>query len=161
MHWIAPSEKDSTASILERRFWDTADQIRANSGLKAQGCSGPNLGTIFLRFAEVRFAVRRAKLERASISGDIFLQSKKIVESHDGKLSDTSIYGKLGKATIRLQAAISLAIRGIGELSEYENISMFTLCKLAGNGILPGQIVGQRQRFHKPVIWRLGDARAK
>ena len=65
MHWIAPAEKDTAAASLEQRLWDAADQFRANSGLKAQEYSGPILGLIFLRFAEVRFAALRAKLEQA------------------------------------------------------------------------------------------------
>ncbi len=65
MHWIAPSEKDPSSASLEKRLWDAADQFRANSGLKAQEYSGPILGLIFLRFAEVRFAAKRAKLEKA------------------------------------------------------------------------------------------------
>jgi type I restriction enzyme M protein len=68
MYWIAPSEKDSATTSLERRLWDAADQFRANSGLKAQEYSGPILGLIFLRFAEVRFAIQRSKLEGASAS---------------------------------------------------------------------------------------------
>ncbi len=65
MHWIAPTEKHSASASLEKRLWDAADQFRANSGLKAQEYSGPILGLIFLRFAEVRFAAQRAKLEKA------------------------------------------------------------------------------------------------
>ena len=68
MHWIAPSEKDTASATLEKRLWDTADQFRANSGLKAQEYSGPILGLIFLRFAEVRFALQRGKLEAAGAS---------------------------------------------------------------------------------------------
>lgn len=68
MHWIAPSEKDTAAATLEKRLWDAADQFRANSGLKAQEYSGPILGLIFLRFAEVRFAAQRSKLEKAGTS---------------------------------------------------------------------------------------------
>jgi type I restriction enzyme M protein len=68
MQWIAPSEKDTASTSLEKRLWDAADQLRANSGLKAQEYSGPILGLIFLRFAEVRFAVQRKKLEGASTS---------------------------------------------------------------------------------------------
>ena len=68
MHWIAPSEKDSATTTLEKRLWDAADQLRANSGLKPQEYSGPILGLIFLRFAEVRFALLRAKLEAAGSS---------------------------------------------------------------------------------------------
>ncbi|WP_444633247.1 type I restriction-modification system subunit M [Cupriavidus oxalaticus] len=66
MHWIAPAEKDTATTTLERRLWDAADQFRANSGLKSQEYSGPVLGLIFLRFAEARFASQRARLEAAS-----------------------------------------------------------------------------------------------
>ena len=64
MQWIAPSEKDAATNTLEKRLWDAADQFRANSGLKPQEYSGPILGLIFLRFAEVRFLAQRAKLEK-------------------------------------------------------------------------------------------------
>src|SRR5271155_2658902 len=68
MHWIAPSEKDTANNTLEKRLWDAADQFRANSGLTAAQYSQPVLGLIFLRFAEVRFAARRAKLDKTSAS---------------------------------------------------------------------------------------------
>ena len=68
MRWIATPEKDTATATLEKRLWDAADQFRANSGLKAQEYSGPILGLIFLRFAEVRFAAQRAKLEKAGAS---------------------------------------------------------------------------------------------
>jgi type I restriction-modification system DNA methylase subunit len=53
---------------LEKRLWDVADQLRANSGLRSQECSAPVLGLIFLRFAEVRFSAQRAKVEKAEAS---------------------------------------------------------------------------------------------
>jgi type I restriction enzyme M protein len=68
MQWIAPSERDTANETLEKRLWAAADQFRANSGLKSQEYSAPVLGLIFLRFAEVRFAAQRAKLEKASLS---------------------------------------------------------------------------------------------
>jgi type I restriction enzyme M protein len=68
MKWVAPTEKDTATATLEKNLWTAADQFRANSGLKAQEYSGPILGLIFLRFAEVRFATQRAKLEAASAS---------------------------------------------------------------------------------------------
>ena len=68
MLWIAPSEKDNNNAALEKRLWDAADQFRANSGLKSQEYSAPVLGLIFLRFAEVRFAAQRAKLEKTATS---------------------------------------------------------------------------------------------
>ena len=69
MQWIAPSEKDTASATLEKQLWAAADQLRANSGLKAQEYSAPVLGLIFLRFAEVRFLALRAKLELPSTSG--------------------------------------------------------------------------------------------
>ena len=66
--WIASSEKDAASALLETRLWAAADDLRANSGLKAQEYSGPILGLIFLRFAEVRFADKRAQLEKADAS---------------------------------------------------------------------------------------------
>src|SRR5436309_5279478 len=68
MRWVAPSEKDTATETLEKRLWYAADQFRANSGLKSQESSAPVLGLIFLRFAEVRFAAQRAKLEKAGTS---------------------------------------------------------------------------------------------
>ena len=65
MRWVAPTEKDTANGTLEKRLWAAADQFRANSGLKAAQYSAPVLGLIFLRFAEARFAQRRAELEKA------------------------------------------------------------------------------------------------
>ena len=42
---------------IEKRLWESADQLRANSGLKSSEYSMPVLGLIFLRFAEHRFNV--------------------------------------------------------------------------------------------------------
>lgn len=68
MHWIAPPEKDAARETLAKRLWSAAGQLRANSGLKAQEYSGPFLGVIFLRFAEVRVTAQRDRLEEASAS---------------------------------------------------------------------------------------------
>ena len=66
--WVAASGKDEATQALEKRLWDAADQFRANSGLKSQEYSTPVLGLIFLRFADVRFAAQRAKLEKDGAS---------------------------------------------------------------------------------------------
>lgn len=68
MRWIAPSDKDSTNSTLEKNLWDAADDFRANSGLKTQEYSGPILGLIFLRFAEARFAPKYEQLLKEGTS---------------------------------------------------------------------------------------------
>ncbi len=51
---------------IERRLWDSADQLRANSKLKSSEYSVPVLGLIFLRFADHRFTQAQAALAGAS-----------------------------------------------------------------------------------------------
>jgi type I restriction enzyme M protein len=41
MHWTAPTSKDTGTATLEQRLWDAADELRANSGLKAGQYSQP------------------------------------------------------------------------------------------------------------------------
>ncbi|MBP9893281.1 MAG: SAM-dependent DNA methyltransferase, partial [Planctomycetes bacterium] len=68
MQWVAPAEKDAAQDALEKRLWEAADQLRANSGLKSQEYSAPVLGLVFLRFADARFGKRRAALEKSAAS---------------------------------------------------------------------------------------------
>ena len=51
---------------LEKRLWDAADQLRANSDLKSHEYSVPVLGLIFLRYADHKFTTAQAKLTRKS-----------------------------------------------------------------------------------------------
>jgi len=51
-----------TYAELEKRLWDAADDLRANSKLRASEYSVPVLGLIFLRFADTRFAQAEAEL---------------------------------------------------------------------------------------------------
>jgi type I restriction enzyme M protein len=66
MQWNAPPSKDAATATLEKRLWEGADALRANSGLTSAQYSQPVLGLIFLRFADARFAARRAELEKAA-----------------------------------------------------------------------------------------------
>jgi type I restriction enzyme M protein len=47
---------------IERRLWDAADELRANSKLKAAEYSVPVLGLIFLRFADHKFSQMEKEL---------------------------------------------------------------------------------------------------
>jgi type I restriction enzyme M protein len=58
--FLVERQKDPANQTLEKRLWEAADQLRANSGLTSEQYSTPVLGLIFLRFAEARFAKRRA-----------------------------------------------------------------------------------------------------
>jgi type I restriction enzyme M protein len=50
-------------SEVEKRLWDAADELRANSNLKSSEYSVPVLGLIFLRFADRKFTEAQKKLE--------------------------------------------------------------------------------------------------
>ena len=51
---------------LERRLWDAADSLRANSRLKSSEYSVPVLGLIFLRYADAKFEAAAARLAERS-----------------------------------------------------------------------------------------------
>jgi len=47
---------------LEKRLWDAADELRANSKLKSSEYAIPVLGLIFLRYADHKFALAEKKM---------------------------------------------------------------------------------------------------
>lgn len=53
---------------LENRLWSVADELRANSKLKASDYGAPVLGLIFLRYADVKFAEAEEKLSEQTSS---------------------------------------------------------------------------------------------
>src|SRR2546426_922844 len=50
---------------VEKRLWEAADELRANSKLKSSEYSVPVLGLIFLRYADQKFAEAEKKLTAA------------------------------------------------------------------------------------------------
>ncbi|HEX7408001.1 MAG TPA: class I SAM-dependent DNA methyltransferase [Candidatus Binatia bacterium] len=53
-------------SDVEKRLWDAADELRANSKLKSSEYSVPVLGLIFLRYADQKFSEMEKTLAAAS-----------------------------------------------------------------------------------------------
>lgn len=49
---------------LNSRLWDTADDLRANTGLKASEYATPILGLIFLKFADSKYEKWRRNEQR-------------------------------------------------------------------------------------------------
>jgi type I restriction enzyme M protein len=49
---------------IEKRLWESADQLRANSKLKSSEYSVPVLGLIFLRFADYKFTIAKDEIEK-------------------------------------------------------------------------------------------------
>ena len=56
----------SDLNELQTRLWDAADQLRANSGLRASEYSAPVLGLIFLRYANDKFTAVTQQLDTGS-----------------------------------------------------------------------------------------------
>jgi len=52
---------------IEKRLWDAADQLRANSRLKSSEYSVPVLGLIFLRYADHKFSHAEKELQKLAI----------------------------------------------------------------------------------------------
>jgi len=48
---------------IEKKLWDAADQLRANSRLKSSEYSTPVLGLIFLRYADYKFQNAQKEFE--------------------------------------------------------------------------------------------------
>jgi len=53
---------------IEKRLWNVADQLRANSRLKSSEYSVPVLGLIFLRFADYKFTLAKNEIEKQRLS---------------------------------------------------------------------------------------------
>lgn len=64
---IDPSENGALTKTLAKRLWDSADQLRASSGLMAREYSGPILGIAFLRCAAQPRSAVRAFLVRSTV----------------------------------------------------------------------------------------------
>jgi type I restriction-modification system DNA methylase subunit len=60
---------DRDIARVEKKLWESADQLRANSNLTAAEYSVPVLGLIFLRYADHNFAEARKELEGRARSG--------------------------------------------------------------------------------------------
>jgi len=81
---------------LEKRLWDAADELRANSDLTSTEYSRPVLGLIFLRYAEYRFEMAKEKIEAKQSSrkrgGDI----KTAIQAEGAMfIPDSALYSKL------------------------------------------------------------------
>jgi type I restriction enzyme M protein len=51
-------------SVIEKRLWEAADALRANSKLKSSEYSVPVLGLIFLCYADYKFTQVEKELQR-------------------------------------------------------------------------------------------------
>jgi type I restriction enzyme M protein len=147
------------------RLWETADELRANSHLKASEYSVPVLGLIFLKFADSRFTEAETELAGKSTGrreiGKANYQAKGILylpkEARFASLVNLKEGDNLGKAINDAMAAIeteNAALAGILPRT-YQSLSNDTLVSLlrSVNSIL-GDIEGDA--FGKVYEYFLG-----
>ncbi len=99
---------------IESRLWSAADELRANSKLKAGDYSGPVLGLIFLKFADHRFTKVQKEIEGQGAGrrqiGKIDYQARGILylpdESRFSKLIALPAGEDIGKAVNEAMKAI-------------------------------------------------------
>jgi type I restriction enzyme M protein len=58
----------ANTTVLEKRLWDAADDLRANSKLKSSKYSMTVLGLILLRYADYKFGQVEKELASKAIS---------------------------------------------------------------------------------------------
>ncbi|MYG93859.1 MAG: SAM-dependent DNA methyltransferase [Acidimicrobiia bacterium] len=99
---------------LQGKLWETADQLRANSGLKASEYASPVLGLIFLRYADERFAqveevIGRRGSERRTIGPEDYQAAGALYlleESRFGALLNLPEGADVGKAVNQAMVGI-------------------------------------------------------
>jgi type I restriction enzyme M protein len=167
------SPKRKTVDIYEvaTHLWGTADELRANSHLKAAEYSIPVLGLIFLKFADSRFAEVEAELAGKSTGrraiGRVDYQSRGVLYLPDAARFKTLLdlpEGKnLGKAINDAMAAVeedNEELRGVlpRTYQEFANATLVQLLRSV-NAVL-GDIHGDA--FGKVYEYFLGKfARAE
>lgn len=133
-------------SDIEKRLWDAADQLRANSRLKSSEYSVPVLGLIFLRYADQKFsAAQKALITSAGTQGRRVAESKARYQAQGVMyLPEEARYSRLLKLPERenVGRAINDAMKAIEAENEelrgvlpkdynrLENDALFALLKL-------------------------------
>jgi type I restriction enzyme M protein len=163
------SAESSTASTdiydIAGRLWETADQLRANSDLKAGEYSTPVMGLIFLKYADNRFTQVETKLAGSGTGrkgiGKADYQAQKVLylpdEARFTNLLKLEEGANLGKAINDAMAAIERenpALVGVLPRT-YQSLTNDTLVSLlrSVNSML-GQITGDA--FGKVYEYFLG-----
>ena len=147
---------------LQNKLWEAADQLRANSGLKASEYAAPVLGLIFLRYADERFdkasetvgpgsARRPTRPEDYQATGALYLPE----ESRFEALLNLSEDADIGKAINQAMGGIedyNPDLRGVlpRDYSQIPDNILSELLRLLRT--LPGAIEGDRVRADLRVL---------
>ena len=116
----------SDLADLERRLWESADQLRANSSLTPSDYRGPILGLIFLAFAEHRFLEVTPALEakattRNPVTPDHYRAKGVLYVPDDALLSklvalEEGVKGGVGKKIDEAMAAVEAHNSGLKDV---------------------------------------------
>jgi type I restriction enzyme M protein len=101
---------------LEKRLWESADELRANSKLKSSEYAIPVLGLIFLKFADHRFTVAQQDIEGKSSGrrkiGKTDYQARGVLflpdQARFSKLIELPEGGNIGKSINEAMKAIEM-----------------------------------------------------
>ena len=127
---------------IEKRLWDAADQLRANSHLKSSEYSIPVLGLIFLRYADHKFFLAQKGLEGRSTGrrtiGRVDYQAQGVVYLPENsrfsyllKLPEGANIGKAVNEAMRLIEEENEDLRGVlpKNYGEFDNDLLVALLK--------------------------------
>ncbi len=154
---------------FKKLLWDSADELRANSGLKSSEYSVPVLGLIFLRFADYEFNITKKELEKElkdkksrigvkkehyQARGTLYL-SKKARYSHLLGLSEDKDIGKAINDAMKFIEAENEELKGVlpKTYNQIENDTLSSLLKLFSD--IPKKIEGDK--FGKVYEYFLGE----
>lgn len=140
-------------SDIEKRLWDAADELRANSKLKASEYSLPVLGLIFLKYADHVFGRVAKELEGKSTGrrtiGKLDYQSKGVLFlpekarfSHLIGLPEGVDIGRAIDEAMRVIEDENEELKGVLPKNAYSRIDNSTLFALLKNFNLPLDIEG-------------------
>lgn len=129
-------------SEIEKRLWDSADELRANSKLKSSEYSVPVLGLIFLRYADFKFAIAEKELKgkgsgRRAIGKEDY-QAKGVMylppQARFSKLLDMPEGENIGKAINEAMKAVEAEnedLKGVlpKSYNKIENSTLVSLLK--------------------------------
>ena len=144
---------------IEKRLWEAADQLRANSSLTAQEYSRPVLGLIFLKYADQRFTEAEKEFASAKVTGrrtigkldyqakGVMYLPEKARYSYLIRLPEGSDIGKTIDQAMDAIEAENEELRGIlpREYKRFDNTLLFELLKIF-NGIpmdVEGDVFGK------------------
>lgn len=152
--------------MIEKRLWDAADGLRANSGLKSYEYSLPVLGLIFLKHADYIFTRAAKEIEGQGTGrrtpgkpdyqarGALYLPENARY-SHLMKLPEGSDVGKAIEEAMKAIEAENEEMRGVLPKNDYKRIDNSTLFSLLKSFNLPMDIEGDA--FGKIYEYFLGN----